>query len=81
MPRKQRAPKRRRDPGALRDSVRRYLDTGRIEMQGDNPWLQLSLMEPAAHDARTHWQRGDETAARQCLARCAGRPGWFLADA
>jgi hypothetical protein len=49
-----------------------------ISRGGANPWMYFSLTTESAKQAREAWQRGDELGALAQLARCPGRPGWFL---
>ena len=79
MPRKRRVAKQRRSLAPLRPCVERFLETGVVELdESDNPWIAISLLDPAATDARAHWARGDETGALAALARCSGAGRWYL---
>jgi hypothetical protein len=65
--------------GGIRPSVVRFLETGDIDLdKGDNPWMQISLMDQHAYRARDAWAKGDEVAARAELDKCPGLPGWYL---
>jgi hypothetical protein len=65
--------------GVLIPTVQHYFETGNIAVQpGDNPWTRLALLDSNAEAARVVWLQGDQDGARALLARCPGRPGWFV---
>jgi hypothetical protein len=77
-----RTDKRRGMPGELHPSVLAFFNGSGVDESirdgGANPFMYFSLMTEAAKSARAAWLDGDEQTARAQLAKCPGRPGWFL---